>query len=95
MDLFVCSLFCTRRLLREKETFVKTFEVVIHHGVHRSKVLVCARSLEESMTQAAVILGIRENNVTRIEAKENPRSPDFRKDHTLPDGDVLELHQEE
>ena len=50
---------------------MKTFEVVIHHGVHRSKVLVPARSLEESMTQAVLILGIRESDVSRIEAKEN------------------------
>lgn len=50
---------------------MKTFRVVIHHGVHRSKVLVSARSLEESMTQAVLILGIRDSDVTRIETKEN------------------------
>jgi len=50
---------------------MKTFLVVIHHGVHLSKVLVSARSLEESMTQAVLILGIRESEVSRIEAKEN------------------------
>jgi hypothetical protein len=50
---------------------MKTFRVVIHHGVHTSKVLVSARSLEESMTQAVLILGIRDSDVTRIETKEN------------------------
>jgi hypothetical protein len=50
---------------------MKIFLVVIHHGVHRSKVLVPARSLEESMAQAVLILGIRDNDVSRIEAKEN------------------------
>ena len=50
---------------------MKNFKVVIHHGVYTSKVIVSARSLEESMAQAVLILGIRQGDVIRIEAKEN------------------------
>jgi hypothetical protein len=59
------------RFGRMEPQAMKTFRVVIHHGTHQSKVLVSARSLEESMTQAVLILGIRKRDISRIEAKEN------------------------